>query len=247
MPAVIAQEHPVAADKQDAAFPFRDRIVFPQLGFVGTLVPSDFAGGHLSARSVFVEGRHRCRGDLFVGRWAERLDGLRMIELQCPERQIIEVASQVGHRSVGKVPPSVPLGTWQIDFVKRPRRSRSDPKIPIDFFGDRLRLAWTIRHINDVAVLLGIFLALESPSSGSPDVGFADRTDRARLDQFDHSTVVGSGMNLGSHLRRYVGPGRLDHDPLGFLDVVSQRFFAIDRLFLLQGWKCRKGMRVFGR
>ena len=45
---------------------------------------------------------------------------------------------------------------------------------------DRLRLAWTIRHINDVAVLLGIFLALESPSSGSPDVGFADRTDRRR-------------------------------------------------------------------
>src|SRR5258708_6453118 len=86
--AVVSQEHPLGANKQDAAVPFRDRPGLPGLGLVGPLVPRQSQGWHVVTCIVLISHVHRRGSDFGVRWWPERLDGSWRLKLECPERQV---------------------------------------------------------------------------------------------------------------------------------------------------------------
>src|SRR5262245_753310 len=132
MLAVVGQDHPLGTNEEDSAVPLRNRPRLPRRGLVSTLVPREPDGGQLSPRTVLVVDVHRGRRNLGVGRWSERLHRPWRLELECPERQINPVASQVAHRPIGEIPPTIPLWPWEIDFVEWAGRGRSEPELPVE-------------------------------------------------------------------------------------------------------------------
>ena len=73
--------------------------------------------------------------------WTERLDGPWRLQLECPERQVVPVASQVAHGTVAEVPPAIPFRTGVVDLVKWPFWRGPKPQIPVEPFGNRHVLA----------------------------------------------------------------------------------------------------------
>ena len=80
-----------------------------------------------------------------------------------------------------------------------------------------------------------------------PDVDFADRSDRAGLNQFDHAAVVFGGVNLRAHLSGHLRLlVRFSHQP-SFVHRMGQRLFAIHVHAPLHRHQAGRRMRVLGR
>ena len=73
---------------------------------------------HSFSFTIDVFSRHWSRSNVMMRRWPPRLDCLRSIEFKCPKWQIVKVTSKVGHRTVPKIPPSIPLRTRKVDWMK---------------------------------------------------------------------------------------------------------------------------------
>ena len=176
-----------------------------------------------------------------------RLDGFRGIELERPEGEIVEVASEIGHGAVAEIPPAIPLRPREIDGVKRPVRRRADPQIPVEVRRRGLGFRRRFERPDDVPVALGRLLALPAPSAANPDVCLANRANGAGLDFLDHAPVIVAGVDLGAHLRGDARRlGRLREHPR-LVHVARQRFLAKDVLLGLQRWQHGEGVRVLCR
>ena len=169
-------------------------------------------------------------------------DGVRGIQLQGPKRKIIPMRAEVAHSPTAEVPPAVPFGPREVDFVKRTLRRRSKEEIPVQKWRGGLCFLRPSGHIHDVAVPFRCLLALQPPCPADPNVALRDGTDGPTLDEFHHTTVVGRGMDLSPHLCGHTSLFCGGTDLPAFPDIVSERFLAIDVLLQLQGWQGSKGV-----
>ena len=244
--AVVGEEHAFFADKEATFAPLGDFLFSPELGFNFALIPSDAAGGETGAWTIFVGGAHGGGGEFEVCGAFAGLDGFWGIEFEGPEGEIIPVGAEVAHRATAEVPPAVPFGAGDVDFVEGSGGGGAEKEIPVEVCGRGFGFGGAFGDEDDVAVAFGGFFGLEAPSAGDPDVAFADGADGACLDEFDDSAVVGLGVNLGSHLGGDLGFTSGFANFPTFPDVMGEGFFAIDMLFHPQGWEGGKGVGMFG-
>ena len=80
----------------------------------------------------------------------------------------------------------------------------------------------------------------------APGVSFLDLADNTALDHLDRAAVDAFGVNLDTHLGDQLLLGGKFGQGAGFIDVVSQRFLAIDMESLLHGAHSHHGMAVIG-
>ena len=80
-----------------------------------------------------------------MGWWTAGLDGPRSIEFQRPEGQVDPMAAQIGHRAVAEIPPAIPFGPGEIDFVERSIGRGAKPQVPVEVGGDRQSFAADVR------------------------------------------------------------------------------------------------------
>ena len=66
-------------------------------------------------------------------------------------------------------------------------------------------------------------------------MGFANRSNRAALHEFDDATIILARMDLSAHLRRQILLGRQFGQYASFVDRVRQRFLTIGVLAHSQG------------
>ena len=119
IPPVIGQQHSLIAHEQKPLSHLGIAPPFAMAQAFFALVPM-----HLDRRQVAAGRIHTLhasrRCDFRMRMWAEGLDRAPVPGAESPEWQIIPVASQVAHGAITKVPPSIPLGTGEVDFVERP-------------------------------------------------------------------------------------------------------------------------------
>ncbi len=175
--------------------------LFPQFGLERALIPGQLDLRHFAARPIVEGRRHAGRRDFRMRRRAARLDYLRGIELQGPERQVDPVGAEVGHGAAAEVPPAIPFRTRHVHAVEGPARRRSEPQLPVQSTRHRHLLFRPFGGPHDVAVLLRFFLALPTPGARYPHMSLAHRPDGAALNQFDDAAIIGAGVDLRAHLR----------------------------------------------
>src|SRR5437868_2974327 len=125
---IVRQQHPaLRANEEVPVLPLRDDALFPKLRLMDALIPSQLAGGHLAALAILINRGKRRRGDFGMRIGTERFDRLRRVELEGPERQIVPMATEVGHRAVSKIPPAIPFRAGKIDLVEWPGRRGTEP------------------------------------------------------------------------------------------------------------------------
>ena len=108
------------------------------------------------------------------------LDRQRCFELQGPERQVDQMAAEVRHRAVAKVPPAVPFRTGEIIVVERPGRRRALPQIPVQAGWDGAGPLGRADHDEAILGIAGRLLTfVPAPGTRMPDVNFANRANRA--------------------------------------------------------------------
>ncbi len=128
--------------------------------------------------------------------------------------------------------------------MKRARRRRAQPEIPVQARRNGLRLFRTIGDEDDVLVARGGVLTLNAPRAVHPDVHLAHGTNRAALNQLLDPPVIVGRVPLIAHLRRELElRGRLTNEPR-FRDVVGERLLAVDVLARLEGEEGREDVRV---
>ena len=90
---------------------------------------------------------------------------------------------------------------------------------------------------DDVTGSLGFSLGgMPSPGAADPDVNLRDVADGPGLNQFNHSSVVVTSVNLGSHLSCDPGLECRFADNSCLPDIMCQRFLAVDVFTKLKGW-----------
>src|ERR1035438_4582398 len=162
---VIGQENPHAADKEAAAIPLGDPAIFPDLRFVLALMPGESHGGQLAACSIFIGRGHGSRSDLRMRRRSAGFGSQWSLELECPKWKVIPVAAQIAHGAVSKIPPAIPLWSWEVDRVEWPLRGGAKPQVPVKFRGNGLRLARPLGHPNDIVMPFGVLFILPTPGA----------------------------------------------------------------------------------
>ena len=157
------------------------------------------------------------------------------------------MAAEVRHGSVGEIPPAVPARAGEIIGVEGAVRRGADPQVPVEYVRDGLAFLGRVLRGDEVAVFLGVRLALPAPGPAYPGVSLLDRSDGAGLDQLDDSTKVFAGMDLGAHLGLDLCLGRGLGDDPAFVDISCQGLFTVDVFARLQGRQGGEGVGVFCR
>src|SRR6185295_7449171 len=173
-------------------------------------------------------------------------DGLRRVQLEGPEGEVVPVAAQVAHRARTEVPPAVPLGTGEVDRVEGPHRRGADPEVPVEVGGNRHLFLGPFHGADDVVVRGGLLGRLEPPDAADPDVALGDLADRARLDELDHAAVVVARVDLRARLGGDLRLLRGVLDDAGFPDAVGEGLLAVDMLAHLEGGQRREGVGMLG-
>ena len=126
-------------------------------------------------------------------------------QLERPERQVVPVAAEVGHRPVAEIPPAVPSWAGQIDLVERAVWRRAEPQVPVQSRRHRRGFGWPLLDETMSRWRSRFLFALPAPGAADPHMDLAHRADRSRLDQLHHPPVIVAGMDLRPHLRSDLG------------------------------------------
>ena len=153
-------------------------------------------------------------------------------ELEGAEDRIKNVDRHVAHRAAAEVVPAPPVaGVVLIGAVEALGR-RAEPQVPVEV--SRLRPRGRLR-------------AVVAPGLAAPRVRFADLADDPALNELHRRAVLRVGVDLRAHLRDERRMGRGDGAELtGFVDIVRQRFLAVDMLAVVEGRHRRRGVGVVG-
>ncbi len=196
----------------------------PATAFGRELV-SDFAGGRIGG-AIF--------GEIVTGHFGA--DGFRGAEIERPEGGVDDVTKPIADGASAKMHPTTPVPGDPKGSVGD-KRNRTDPEIVIEVFGD-------------IVVLFGFFevrnLAVDVFEGIATGMNGVDLTDGAGPDPFaelaDGAAGVALVAELGDH---FIFMGCL-HQRADFVDIVGERFFAINMFTAAHGFHGNDRVGVVG-